>query len=1509
MNINTGQLLGLDLDRHILLDAGAGTGKTRVMSERYVLHILDPMQRAVRLHTTGNGSMGVHGLQPSEIVALTFTVDAAQELKDRIRSVLMKRIESGDPRLSDAEPLDVLSDIDHASIGTIDSFITNLIQPWRSSLIREPNRRLVEDDERATLNATVVDAVLRANSPLEASTLGLTQVELEELRDLRHRMLIAFGSRNRLVEVLSKLRNSAGFAAEAEMRMASSIGRQRLSIVAEDALNLDMIDISINDAQECLDRFLSLAERMREPDAVESLRLLDLNPKTRVHAFLHTTDLPRPIDIVGTMQRLGHLFRILTSSKDWLGSSSHPFKGGRWFQTIDSWPHGIRTPSQLKAAKHQNVLFEITHLMEEIAEYIESPSGQRIRDASIDVCRHHPPDMPQVPEVLRPNAVGWSNFSPIPEGILSLSAETDLGLIVDAVRLGHLVAKVDGHIKEQRRLEDHSDVAEAAEDLLLTRCPTICRSWYPGVMVDALDGDLNIRPGWSDAHITDALRLGRSLGEDLAGPAVEDLEHRISRLQNIRNRYRAYIIDEFQDTSPQQWRLLTRLFCSTNPSSPIMWQPTVCVVGDVKQSIYRFRQADVAVMRLAGNQVAAANAAETSLRTAWMQDELVRDPRFIPPTSEGSFQSASLLHNELKTLPLDDGLGISDTDGLIRTRRTLGLITLDENFRTRGDLLRTIDRIVSNVFDEVDEHAIWDAPSQHLQPCGERADLVGSLEWLVPLGSDSINSSLELQGLGNPPEPVGRGLEHDLVARRLSALLDNPPEWLTSPRDIMILVQTRTHVSDLIDRLQRLGLPVASDSTGSLFNRPVGQILRALLNLAARPHDRLSLVTVARSPMLDLDDKTLHMMMIDDDGHDGFTSLLSILDEDDPRKWLVQDWIKHRDDAFSLLQSSLDWSDLHVAFSEPKDVIDADRFMRFMHQISLRVGSGVAQLANELDLIESHDVDITTTAPDHASTLRVMTVHKSKGLQSPLVVLTGLFDQGWRSLNQDKQSNILVTPDRMALRARPYATSTPVLGPFWTRTERDVSLQNAAEKRRLLYVAATRAQDHLIIAGAPEKAFIDEEGRLNIPMPGNGIQSLGEMWLNAFSAMVSSSQSWERQTVELPKRVLRTKQDPVAWDDDTESLDVLRFNPVAVGSDAGLTSDLVKSIHVDWTGSASTPLLADESLIERMSLSSSLEWDCPETLTSPIHHPLRWRLRPSSIDEQSRSLHPQSFTTDPPSTLESINQESDVASDGVPANLIGDAVHRMLEIGLPNPGTTPDGYAIPADWCRPARSRYLDDDLIAEVVHRTPTEHKSELGSALQEMLGRIDHGPLGTMLRGEGTYDVVGVRTEWSFSDEWTISLENGLHSQRSTPFGPMRRYTDDVLIEVSGRIDLILVLRQESGHLLLLPLDVKTDGWTRPEVRIALEEHLSDNNTEPACVEEATMLANHVQQMAVYHRVLTRWAGARSHEGAQIKVMPGGLLIATNGRLVCWSEAQMKAHEEKLDVILSSLITSDLG
>ena len=101
---NHSQRLGLDIDRHIALDAGAGTGKTTVMAERYVQHLIASIQRSTlvlpngpREPLTGHGSLRAparertdrkewQGLLPSEVVAITFTKKAASELKARIRA-------------------------------------------------------------------------------------------------------------------------------------------------------------------------------------------------------------------------------------------------------------------------------------------------------------------------------------------------------------------------------------------------------------------------------------------------------------------------------------------------------------------------------------------------------------------------------------------------------------------------------------------------------------------------------------------------------------------------------------------------------------------------------------------------------------------------------------------------------------------------------------------------------------------------------------------------------------------------------------------------------------------------------------------------------------------------------------------------------------------------------------------------------------------------------------------------------------------------------------------------------------------------------------------------------------------------------------------------------------------------------------------------------------------------------------------------------------------------------
>ena len=147
-------------------------------------------------------------------------------------------------------------------------------------------------------------------------------------------------------------------------------------------------------------------------------------------------------------------------------------------------------------------------------------------------------------------------------------------------------------------MHDFDDMQRFAADLLLARCPDICRHRYPPAVIDALDG-LGDEP-WTDAHIARALTLLNDRPQ-----LLEDLQRRVAILGELRRQYRAFIIDEYQDTNPSHYRLLARLWGRRrrhpdDPAGPLgAWDPTVCIVGDMKQSIYRFRQAEVSVMRRA----------------------------------------------------------------------------------------------------------------------------------------------------------------------------------------------------------------------------------------------------------------------------------------------------------------------------------------------------------------------------------------------------------------------------------------------------------------------------------------------------------------------------------------------------------------------------------------------------------------------------------------------------------------------------------------------------------------------------------------------------------------------------------------------------------------------------------------------------------------------------------------------------------------------------------------------
>jgi len=167
------QLAALDLERHVVVTAGAGSGKTRTLSRR-VLRILGEFAWQAATGASGEGSLG-----PRNVLVSTFTERAAAELQERIRDELLQGIRELAERIEelDARPgleagvasrvLEHLRhshrNLDEARIGTFHGFCAATLREFAAALGLDPGFTILQGPEHKSLLVTVVQDTLRAS--------------------------------------------------------------------------------------------------------------------------------------------------------------------------------------------------------------------------------------------------------------------------------------------------------------------------------------------------------------------------------------------------------------------------------------------------------------------------------------------------------------------------------------------------------------------------------------------------------------------------------------------------------------------------------------------------------------------------------------------------------------------------------------------------------------------------------------------------------------------------------------------------------------------------------------------------------------------------------------------------------------------------------------------------------------------------------------------------------------------------------------------------------------------------------------------------------------------------------------------------------------------------------------------------------------------------------------------------------------------------------------------------
>jgi len=537
--------------------------------------------------------------------------------------------------------------------------------------------------------------------------------------------------------------------------------------------------------------------------------------------------------------------------------------------------------------------------------------------------------------------------------------------------------------------------------------------------------------------------------DDLVVRARDLVRDSRSVRRELQAQYRFLVVDEFQDTDPVQAELIVHLAAEDAGTEDRPWTEAtlvpgkLCVVGDPKQSIYRFRGADI----------------------------------------ETYSQVARLIGEK-------------------------GACTLSTNFRSH----RRIIAAVNDVFGRPGVFSAPDAPRDVLsfrpayQPLQERPDAPADIDdaarvrWIV--SGEPLAATLT----------EGRPREARLVAAAIRRIVADG--WRVTdaetgelrpvrPGDIAVLYRKATHVELYERELESAGIPYYRIGGRGLYERE--EIVRLVAVLAAieQPSDALHVVAALRSPFFGASDADLAQ------------AALVARSRFDYRAPPPADLPESVREAFACLR------ELHEMRQtmRPSEVVQALFSRTKVLAAYAQAPNGERAVANLLKVLdearrlerdgpvpfrrlterlrvlrEGGDEGEAAFEDEAGSRVRLLTVHKAKGLEFPIVIVIDLAAgmTGGRTGPAEVlaiRSDPRRGPD-VALRLR-TGDGIDLATARWTRLQEADKDREAAEAVRLLYVAMTRARDYLLLP----QVVVAQKGSWQETILGGPESETWEQWM------------------------------------------------------------------------------------------------------------------------------------------------------------------------------------------------------------------------------------------------------------------------------------------------------------------------------------------------------------------------------------------------------------------------------
>lgn len=662
------------------------------------------------------------------------------------------------------------------------------------------------------------------------------------------------------------------------------------------------------------------------------------------------------------------------------------------------------------------------------------------------------------------------------ESLSKLTSFCELSGALSDIKYDRL-ASSRGFEGDPDKLELVKSLREQAKDVV----KKLCRQYFfcsPEMMIGQLER--------TEPMLEEVVRLTKQFADEFAAAKrrknlvdFHDVEHFALQIlvdeetekakktaEEFRDTFEEIMIDEYQDSNEVQETLLRSI------SREERGENNIFMVGDVKQSIYRFR--------------------------------LARPELFMKKYDSYSLEEST-------------------------TQR----IDLHKNFRSREEVLTCTNDIFYKIMVRSLGNVEYDAEAALYPGASYPVSADFTPEILLADSNDELLEDTELTDK--------KTLEAKIVAEEIKHLMktqqvtDKAAGTLRAARysDIVILLRSLSGWADsLVEVLNGNGIPAHTVSSTGYFSTVEVQTVLSMLRLLDNPRQDIPMAAVLRSPMAGLTDEELAVLRLEDGSvpfHEAVLELAEGLYEEDGQKEISD----------SEADSEADQKQGRNADGKKEDDIETTahrKLLKFykkcrqlrqlvpdtpIHELieiilretgyghyvaAMPAGSrrtanlnmllekaaayektsykGLFHFVRYIDELQKYDVDFgeADMVGENEDVVRIMSIHKSKGLEFPIVIVSGM---GKNFNKQDTRSKMVLHPE-LGIGLDYMDGKKRIKSPTIAKKAiaKQIDLENLGEELRVLYVALTRAKEKLILTGtlkdAPEKLeFFRQQANLS----------------------------------------------------------------------------------------------------------------------------------------------------------------------------------------------------------------------------------------------------------------------------------------------------------------------------------------------------------------------------------------------------------------------------------------------